>query len=86
MDNMLSEKVQVTETAREYVYSDKHVISLEWNGREIRNGNHSRSYAFSYSFDNFGFDLSSSSPPIHLFRNLLIPSYSPPDRYVPRRV
>ena len=35
---MQSARVKVTPTAQEYVYSDKEVLGLEWNGREIRNG------------------------------------------------
>ena len=38
MDKMVSDRIVVTEMARQYVYADKDVLGLEWNGREIRNG------------------------------------------------
>ena len=37
--NMLeSDRLEVTQKARDYVGSDKKILDLEWNGREIRNG------------------------------------------------
>ena len=37
MDKMDSARVRVLKSARDYVCSDPEVLSLEWNGREIRN-------------------------------------------------
>lgn len=37
MENMDSARIRVTRSAREYVSTDPEVLSLEWNGREIRN-------------------------------------------------
>ena len=37
MDKMNSGRVRVMKSARAYVCTDPEVLSLEWNGREIRN-------------------------------------------------
>jgi len=38
LDRLMSDRFTVTQMAWEYVSSDKNVLSLKWNGREIRNG------------------------------------------------
>lgn len=79
MDKMVSDRIKVTETAREHVYADKDVLGLEWNGREIRNG------------DSPSPPSHCSGTPVHLklsighahsHRPLTLAS-SPPNRHVP---
>ena len=38
IDALMSDRVAVTKEARDYVCFHKVVLSLKWNGREIRNG------------------------------------------------
>ena len=42
-------RIKVTDTARQYAYTDNEVLVLEWNGREIRNGKYPNPFSLSLS-------------------------------------